>query len=89
MQTATLPWVVRLPRVYRPQADTRLLATALADAVLPRGGRVLDLCTGSGTLAVTAPNRHQSNSDPDLDPLRRRGDYAALLWDRAVGLPSK
>lgn len=49
-----LPRVVRLPRVYRPQEDTRLLAAALAEAAPPSGARVLDICSGSGVLALTA-----------------------------------
>lgn len=40
--------------VYRPQADTWLLAQALYDAAIPYGARVLDLCTGTGVLAIAA-----------------------------------
>jgi release factor glutamine methyltransferase len=40
--------------VYRPQADTWLLAQAVRDAAIPYAARVLDLCTGTGALAVTA-----------------------------------
>ncbi len=40
--------------MYRPQEDTWLLAEALTDAGMPRGGRVLDVCTGTGALAVAA-----------------------------------
>lgn len=46
--------LLRFPGVYRPQADTALLAAAAAAAPIPPGARVLDLCTGSGALAVTA-----------------------------------
>jgi release factor glutamine methyltransferase len=46
--------LLRFPGVYRPQADTALLAAAAAAAPIPRGARVLDVCTGSGALAVTA-----------------------------------
>lgn len=42
-----------LPGVYGPQADSRLLAEVLRGEDLV-GARVLDLCTGSGLLAVTA-----------------------------------
>lgn len=42
-----------LPGVYAPQDDSRLLAFVLGSEDL-RGARVLDLCTGSGFLAVTA-----------------------------------
>jgi release factor glutamine methyltransferase len=40
------------PRVLVPRPETELVAEA-ALAALPEGGRVLDLCTGSGVLAVT------------------------------------
>jgi release factor glutamine methyltransferase len=46
--------LLRFPGVYRPQADTELLAAAARAAPIPRGGRVLDVCTGSGALAVVA-----------------------------------
>lgn len=40
--------------MYRPQEDTWLMAEALAGAGMPRGGRVLDVCTGTGALAISA-----------------------------------
>lgn len=46
--------VLRLPGVYRPQSDTWLLAEAPAEAAVPARARVLDICTGSGALAVAA-----------------------------------
>jgi release factor glutamine methyltransferase len=42
-----------LPSVYFPGNDSRLLADALAGESL-KGADVLDLCTGSGFLAITA-----------------------------------
>ncbi|MFE6776741.1 HemK2/MTQ2 family protein methyltransferase [Streptomyces sp. NPDC057702] len=48
------PGVATVPGVYAPQDDTRLLATALARENIPRGADALDLCTGSGTLALAA-----------------------------------
>ena len=47
-------WMLRLPGVYAPQDDSLLLAAALGRERLPSGARVLDLCTGSGLLAVAA-----------------------------------
>ncbi|WAL67498.1 methyltransferase [Amycolatopsis cynarae] len=47
-------WLLRPPGVYRPQTDTRLLLTALREARLGRGARVLDLCTGTGIAAIAA-----------------------------------
>ena len=45
--------IVTLPGVYAPRSDTRLLVSALTEALEP-GQTVLDLCTGTGALAVTA-----------------------------------
>lgn len=45
--------LLRLPSVYRPDEDSRLLAEAVADEDVA-GARVLDLCTGSGVVAVAA-----------------------------------
>jgi release factor glutamine methyltransferase len=49
--------VVTLPGVFRPISDTWLLADALDAQPLPDGARVLDLCSGSGALAVRAALR--------------------------------
>jgi len=46
--------VVVPPGVFRPISDTWLLARALEREALAAGARVLDLCTGSGALAVSA-----------------------------------
>ncbi|MGO4613840.1 HemK2/MTQ2 family protein methyltransferase [Nocardia sp. 2YAB30] len=46
--------LIRTPGVYRPQLDTWLLARALSEAGIPRGGHALDLCAGTGALAVSA-----------------------------------
>ncbi|HET8757031.1 MAG TPA: HemK2/MTQ2 family protein methyltransferase [Solirubrobacteraceae bacterium] len=43
-----------LPGVFRPISDTWLLADALDREPLPPGARVLDLCSGSGALAIRA-----------------------------------
>ena len=47
--------LIRLPGVFRPRSDTWMLARALADE-LPAGARasVLELCTGSGAVALEA-----------------------------------
>ena len=42
------------PGVFRPISDTWLLADALDREPLPPGARVLDLCSGSGALAIRA-----------------------------------
>ncbi|MEU8779107.1 HemK2/MTQ2 family protein methyltransferase [Streptomyces sp. NPDC048606] len=45
------------PGVYRPQADTRLLAEALEAEPLGPGSTVLEIGTGSGVLALLAARR--------------------------------
>lgn len=50
---AVLP-MVTLPGVYRPRPDSWLLAQALSAEGLLAGASVLDLCAGSGVLAVVA-----------------------------------
>ncbi|MFI1226602.1 MULTISPECIES: HemK2/MTQ2 family protein methyltransferase [unclassified Streptomyces] len=46
--------VVRLPGVYRPGTDTLLLALAMRREGIGPGTDLLDLCTGSGALALHA-----------------------------------
>ncbi|MGK5629986.1 methyltransferase [Streptomyces sp. URMC 123] len=46
--------LLRPPGVYAPQSDTHLLREALRRAALPPGARALDICTGTGVLAVEA-----------------------------------
>jgi len=46
--------IARLPGVFRPRSDTWLLADALRRRPELRGGAALDVCTGSGALAVAA-----------------------------------
>jgi release factor glutamine methyltransferase len=46
--------LVTLPGVFRPHSDSWLLAAALRREAPGPGTRVLDLCTGSGVLAITA-----------------------------------
>lgn len=60
----------RLPGVYRPQADTCLLAGAIREVGIPAGARVLDLCTGTGAQAVTAA-REGAGSVLAVDVSRR------------------
>jgi release factor glutamine methyltransferase len=61
--------IITLPGVFKPRSDTWMLAAALAQAVRP-GARVLDLCTGSGALAVTAA-RHGAGDVVAVDVSRR------------------
>jgi release factor glutamine methyltransferase len=47
-------WLIRPRGVYRPQEDTWLLARSMANASLPPDATVLDVCTGTGAVAITA-----------------------------------
>jgi release factor glutamine methyltransferase len=49
--------IITLPGVFAPISDSRMLAGALRRETLPERARVLDLCTGSGLLALTAARR--------------------------------
>jgi release factor glutamine methyltransferase len=50
--------LVRLPGVFEPHSDSWMLADQLLHERLQPSSRVLDLCTGSGMLAVLAASRH-------------------------------
>ncbi|MFD9196134.1 hypothetical protein ACFWCA_49070 [Streptomyces phaeochromogenes] len=49
--------------MYRPQADTLLLAHALAKEALPSAAEVLEIGTGTGALALSAAGRGVTRSD--------------------------
>ena len=61
--------IVRLPGVFQPRSDTWLLAAHLRRQPQSRGA-VLDLCTGSGALAITAA-RAGAQSATAVDVSRR------------------
>ena len=48
--------LLRLPGVFRPPTDTWMLASVLRDEITHNGraAEVLDLCTGTGALAIVA-----------------------------------
>jgi release factor glutamine methyltransferase len=48
--------IFTLPGVFQPRSDSWMLAEAMCAQPL-EGARVLDLCTGSGAIAVTAAQR--------------------------------
>jgi methylase of polypeptide subunit release factors len=62
--------IVTLPGVFRPHSDTWLLARCLRGQALPRAASVLDVCTGSGALAVAAA-RHGAGDVTAIDVSRR------------------
>jgi release factor glutamine methyltransferase len=63
--------LVSLPGVFRPISDTWLLADALDREPLPPGARVLDLCSGSGALAIRAARRDPARTVVAVDVSRR------------------
>ncbi|MEU8509851.1 HemK2/MTQ2 family protein methyltransferase [Streptomyces brevispora] len=58
------PWT--LPGVYAPQADTRLLARSMQAERVAAGTDVLDICTGSGVLALLAARMGARVSATDI-----------------------
>ena len=72
-----------LPGVFAPISDSWMLADALRRETLPPGARVLDVCTGSGLLAVTAALRGASATAVDCS---RRAVLAARLNARRNGV---
>jgi release factor glutamine methyltransferase len=49
--------LLTLPGVFKPISDSRFLADVLREQTLPPRADALDLCTGSGILALTAAQR--------------------------------
>lgn len=71
--------LVRFPAVYPPSEDSLLLAAAVADEDVT-GARVLDLCTGSGVVAVAAM-RSGADEVVAVDVSRRAALAARInLW---------
>lgn len=71
------------PGVYRPQCDTWLLAQAMRATGTACGARVLDICAGTGALAIAAAQadaRHVTAVD-----ISRRAVLAARLNARLSG----
>jgi release factor glutamine methyltransferase len=71
--------------VYRPQEDTWLMAEALAEAGIPRGSRVLDVCTGTGALAIASGLA--GASEVTAVDLSRRALAATWVNARLRGVP--
>ncbi|MBP2579904.1 release factor glutamine methyltransferase [Streptomyces sp. PvR006] len=88
------PGLIALPGVYRPQADTRLLAHALAQEDLGPGSEVLEIGTGTGALALDAARRQAQVTAVDvswpavvtarLNALRQRVPLRVLHGDFAA-----
>jgi release factor glutamine methyltransferase len=75
--------IVTLPGVFSPISDSWMLADALRRETLPPGARVLDVCTGSGLLAVTAALR---GADATAVDVSRRAVLTARLNARLNGV---
>ncbi|MFD7974635.1 HemK2/MTQ2 family protein methyltransferase [Streptomyces sp. NPDC059071] len=62
---STVP-LIRPPGVYAPQGDTALLLESLARERIEPGVRTLDLCTGTGILALAAARRGADATAADI-----------------------
>jgi len=71
------------PGVFRPPSDTWMLAESLRTATLPPRASVLDLCTGSGVLAIAAARR--GAREVTAVDISRRAVFAARLNARLNG----
>jgi release factor glutamine methyltransferase len=58
--------LIRLPGVFRPPTDTWMLARVLREEIDGRDASVLDLCTGTGALAVVAASCGASATAIDI-----------------------
>jgi release factor glutamine methyltransferase len=76
--------IVTLPGVFSPISDTWLLARALREEVIGQRSSVLDVCTGSGALAVCAAKR--GARDVTAVDLSRRAVMTAKINARLNGV---
>lgn len=58
--------LIRLPGVFRPPSDTWMLAKVLESEISRPGAEVLDLCTGTGALALVAAEAGASTTAIDI-----------------------
>jgi release factor glutamine methyltransferase len=78
--------LVAIPGVFRPISDTWLLADALDREPLPPAARVLDLCSGSGALAVRAALGPARQGEVTAVDVSRRAVAAIRLNARLNGV---
>ncbi len=65
------------PGVFAPHSDSEVLARAVEREALPSGARVLDLCTGSGVVALAAARGGAEVTAVDVS----RRALAAAWWN--------
>jgi release factor glutamine methyltransferase len=58
--------LIRLPGVFRPPSDTWMLAKVLESEIDDRRTEVLDLCTGTGALALVAARAGATSTAIDI-----------------------
>jgi release factor glutamine methyltransferase len=75
--------IITLPGVFQPHSDSWLLAEQLRAQTLPPRAAVLDLCTGSGLLAVCAARR--GARDVTAVDVSRRAVWTARINARLNG----
>lgn len=75
--------VLPIPGVFQPRSDTWMLIDAVRAQGLEPGARVLDLCTGSGAIAVAAAMCGASVTAVDIS---RRAQLSARLNAIANGV---
>jgi release factor glutamine methyltransferase len=76
--------IFTLPGVFQPRSDTWMLVDAVRATTLPSRARVLDVCTGSGAVAVAAALRG-ARSVTAVD-LHRRSVWTARMNARVNGV---
>ncbi len=77
-----------IPGVFQPPSDAWMLAAQLRGERLPPAAEILDLCTGSGVLAVAAARAHPGSRVVAVD-ISRRAVLAARLNARLNGVAVK
>lgn len=76
--------IATLPGVFHPISDTWLLARAVCAEALPGRARIVDLCTGSGAIAVAAARCHPA--EVTAVDLSRRAVWTARANARLNGV---
>ncbi|MBJ7455671.1 MAG: methyltransferase [Thermoleophilia bacterium] len=82
--------IVRLPGVFRPVSDAQLLIDAIGREPLPPDATAVDLCTGTGVVAVAAARRGARVTAVDVSRralfcARANGVLAGVRIDTARG----